>query len=400
MKMKRMLVTGAAVAVLLVSAAGSANADPMTPLFLGTAGAGTILGTGLDAAFGNPAQLGCTQSDGFHLRLVGIGVGIGNNSVGFAEYRKYNGADLNDQDKATILSKVPSDGLRLRTDGGASAMAVLIDGWSVHADAFAVGRGQFDRQIFELLFYGNADQSYWDFANTSGEGMAGGRIVLSHGARLMQAFGHGLYAGFSASYIRGLYYAKSGETHATLATQEGGLSGAGIANWTTAEGGNGFGLDLGLAMPIGSRWTAGLKLEHIVNLVKWSRNVRDRQYQAHFDDLTVDNYDDSLVVTTETSRPGAAFTRGLPPAMRAGIGRIGTSFSVAAEIAVALREGLGVSTRPSLATGLEFSPIHLLPLRLGASVGGESGWSFGCGAGVLLGPVRLDTGMKIDQGVW
>lgn len=400
MSTKRVIMNGVVLAMLLTSAAITASAEPLTPLTLGTAGTGTILGTGLDAAFGNPAQLGWKQSSGFQLRLVGIGVGVGNNSLGFTEYRRYNGTDLNEQDKATILSHVPADGLRFRTDGGASVMAMRIGSWSVHADAFGTGRGQFDREIFELLFYGNADKANWEFTNTSGEGLAGGQIVLSHGRRMMQLLGHGLYAGISASYIRGLYFARSSDAQASLATQEGGLSGAGIANWTTAEGGNGWGLDFGLAMDLGSRWTAGFKVEHLIHQIRWDRNVLDRRYEAHFEDLTVENYDDSMVVTTETSVPGAAFTRGLAPSMHAGIGRVGNSFSAAAEVTVALRDGLGASTKPSLSAGLEYSPIGLLPLRLGASVGGETGWSVGWGAGLRLGPVRLDTGMKIDEGIW
>ena len=375
-------------------------ADPMTPLSLGTAGTGTVLGFGIDAAYGNPAHLGWRQESGFQLRLAGVGAGIGNNSLGFAEYRRYNGTDLDDNDKAAILSGIPADGFRLRSDVAASAMATRIGRWSLHADAFVVARGRFDRQLFELLFYGNADRSTWNFTNSDGEGLAGGQIALSHGRPLIRIWGRELFAGFSASYIRGLYYARSKDAGASLATQEGGLTGAGSANWVTAEGGTGWGLDLGVAMEAWPQWIASVKLEHAVHQIRWSRNVRERHYEASFENLTIDNYDDSMVVTTESSRPGAAFSRGLPPCMRAGLGRIGKRFRAAAEFSVALRDGLGASTRPSLAGGLEYTLLHLLPLRFGAAVGGESGWVTGWGAGLLLGPVRLDTGMKIDEGFW
>ena len=391
-----------ALAINFVLCAGTvvSSADPMTPLFLGTAGAGTVLGFGIDAAFGNPAQLGWQQPSRFQLRLAGLGAGVANNSFGLADYRRYNGTDLDAQDKAAILSNIPLDGLRLRTDGNVSALATRLGRWSLRADGFGVVRGRLDRQLLELLFYGNADRAAWTFANTDGEGMAGGQVVLSHGRAIVRLWGRELYAGFSASYIRGLYYARSEDTRAALALQEGGLSGAARADWITAEGGFGWGLDLGLAMEPWPQWVAALKLENAVHQIHWDRNVRARHYETSFENLTVDNFDDSLLVTTESSRPGAAFSRGLPPSIRAGLGRIGNRLRVATELSVSLRDGLGASTRPRLAGGVEYSPIHLLPLRFGAAVGGESGWAVGWGAGLLLGPVRLDTGIKIDKGFW
>jgi hypothetical protein len=372
----------------------------MTPLSLGTAGTGTILGFGIDAAFGNPAQLGWRQPSRFQIRLAGLGAGVSNNSLGLEEYRRYNGTDLDELDKAAILSRIPLDGFRLRTDGGASALATRIGRWSVRADAFGVARGRLDRQLFELLFYGNADRAAWTFANTDGEGMAGWEVVLSHGRSLFRLFGRQLYAGVSVAHIRGLYYARSYDARATLAAQEGGLSGAARADWITAEGGSGWGLDLGVAMEPWPKWVVALKLEHAIHQIGWSENVRERHYETSFENLTIDNYDDSMLVTTESSRPGAAFSRGLPPCVRAGLGRIGERLRLATELSVSLRDGLGASARPCLAGGVEYSPIHPLPLRIGAAVGGESEWAIGWGAGLLFGPVRLDTGIKIDEGFW
>ena len=377
-----------------------ACASDWTVLSTSTAGAGMPMSFGLESAYANPAHLGIATSESLEIRLVGAGAGIGNNGFGFGDYRQYNGTHLDDADKRAILSNVPNDGLQFVADAGATAFATRIGRWSLHTSAFGSARGRIDRDAVELILFGNAHQSAWEFENVDGEGLAAWKIALSHGRSIGQLAGGRLYAGFSIARIRGLYYGRTDETYADLATANSGLTGSANLDALTAEGGNGWGMDIGLAWEPSKQWIASFKIENAVHTIRWDVNTEVTHYDLVFDDLTVDNYEDSLWTYDDTTEPAPAFSRGLPPQLHLGLGRIGNRVKASALVSVGLGDRFAVSTTPRIAGGIEYSLLSILPLRMGIAAGGTSGFSVGWGAGLHVGPMRLDAGVRVDRGVW
>src|SRR4030042_351703 len=64
------------------------------------------------------------------------------------------------------------------------------------------------------------------------------------------------------------------------------------ADGLTAEGGSGWGLDLGVAWEQSAQSVFSLKLENLIHTISWNRNVEVTHYTLQFEDLTIDNFDD------------------------------------------------------------------------------------------------------------
>jgi hypothetical protein len=385
--------------VALCPPCNDAQASSM-PLSIATAGADLSLATGLDAVSGNPAQLGLPQHQTTQFRLLGFGGGIGNNSFGLSDYRRYNGATLTAEDKADILDNIPDDGLALRAEAGVSALSLRLGHWAVTSSAIGSASGRIDQDAVELLLYGNAHQTDWNFDQSDASGFAAWQIAVSHGRRLGSFVGSPLYVGATLSHIRGLYFAEASQIEAGFATATNGLVGDATADWLTASGGSGWGLDLGVAWQPSAASLVSFKLENLIHTISWNRDVEITHFSLVFDDLTLDNFDDSLWVSEEVTEPHANLSRGLPLRLRLGAMRSFKRFQLALDASVSVAERFASSTKPVLAGAVSYALWRPVTLRTGLAAGGASGFAVGWGLGLNLGPVVLDTAVRIDRGMW
>lgn len=371
-----------------------------TPQLVATTGASRAFGYGLEAAFANPAFLGCTPSHGTEVRLVGVGVGVASNGLGWDDYRKYNGATLSDSDKNDILNRIPVAGMQMTADAGATAMAIRRGRLSVRIDGSATGGGRLDRDAIELIFFGNAEQPDWSFDDSDAEALAAWNLRLAYGLPVGRLFGRPVFAGASVAYVRGLYYGRAEDARADLRTAHTGLTGSATGDVYSAEGGSGVGVDLGMAVDLGSRWTAGLSAENVIHTIHWSHNADVTHYYLQFDDLTVDNFEDSLWIASDVRETLDGFSRGLPVRMRLSVGHRAPHWRLGTALSVDTENRLSYSTTPVLSAGAEYDLLSFLPVRLGAAIGGVSGPAFGWGGGVRLWRAELNVGFRIDRGFW
>ncbi|MBD3298422.1 MAG: hypothetical protein GF341_07200 [candidate division Zixibacteria bacterium] len=395
----RRIVLGVALFGMVVTLSPQALAG-WTPQMVATTGASRAFGHGLEAAFTNPAFLGVTPSHGTQLRLVGVGAGVASNGLGWDDYRKYNGATLSDNDKNDILSRIPVAGMQMTADAGATAMAIRRGRLSVRVDGSATGGGRLDRDAVELIFFGNAEQPDWTFDDSDAEGLATWNLRVAYGLPVGRLFGRPVFAGASVAYVRGLYYGRAEEARADLRTSHTGLAGSATGDVYSAEGGSGVGVDLGMAVDLGSRWTAGLSVENVIHTVQWSHNAEVTRYYLQFDDLTVDNFEDSLWVANEIRETLDGFRRGLPARMRVSIGHSTPRWRFGTAISIDTEDRLSYSTTPVLSAGVEHDLLSFLPVRLGAAIGGVSGPAFGWGGGLRFWRTELNVGFRIDRGFW
>jgi hypothetical protein len=262
------------------------------------------------------------------------------------------------------------------------------------------GRGNLDREAIDLILHGNADQPDWTFENSQGDGLASWQIALSHGRSLFQLHGGAVYAGISAAYVRGLYLARADQVRADLATQTTGLTGEATAQWITSTGGSGVGVDAGLAWQARPNLLVSFAGTHLYHSISWTQNVERTRYDLVFEDVTVDNFEDSLWESEEVTESIASFSEGLPAHLRLGAGLTMGATRYAVESSVSTADRFGASTKPALAAAVEHTIAKRLPVRLGMSVGGRSEFAVGCGAGVRLGGFAWDFGIKIDRALW
>jgi hypothetical protein len=386
--------------ILVLIALCPTQSQATTALAIATAGADLALASGLDAVSGNPAHLGKPGAIQTQLRLFSVGGGLRSNSLGWSDYRRYNGTTLTADDKSAILDKIPGGGFALTAEAGISALALRVGQWALTTGAVASGRGLMDEDALELLFYGNAHRADWIFEDSDAEGMAAWQIALSHGRRIGSLRNRPLYFGISVAHIRGLYFAEASEASARLATETTGLVGDAAADLTTSTGGSGWGLDLGIAYETGNRSLISLKLENLIHTVQWNRDVTVTHYSLQFDDLTIDNFDDTLWTSDEIEEARGPIRSGLPPHLRLGWGLERDRFQFGLEASAAFAERFAASTKPILAAAVGYWPWSPVHLRTGWAAGGESGITVGWGLGLNLGPVVWNAAVGIDRGLW
>jgi len=388
-------------AIIIVIGAGMpGHAIPVTPRSVGLADNSMPISSGIEALTDNPAALALDTRGGWELRLASLATRVGTNGLGIGDYRLYNGATLTAADKEDILNKIPADGFQLGAHAEASAIALRISSFGVRFSGYGVARGSIDRELLEMLFYGNEQDRLYTSELNNGEGLAAAEFAVSYAARMGRIKGHPVYAGLTVRLIRGLYYAELEKAEGQLVSELSGVTGSGDAVATTAEGGSGFGMNLGAVMTIGPRYSLACVLENIPGFIRWSKNVESKTYSIRFEGITADNFEDSLWIDEETSTPISSFSRSLPARLRFGIGHTGRKLNTAAVLSFGFADRLAVSTTPELGLGAEYFLSSFLPLRTGFTIGGMDGFSMGVGGGIHLGVFHLELAARTTGGLW
>jgi hypothetical protein len=396
----RILLTIVAIVILLIGATRAGLTAPVSPRAVAMADNAFPLSRGLDALSDNPAALALRQSPGWDLRLVDVSSGLGSNALGLSDYRLYNGATLTAADKAAILAKIPAEGWRLEAHAEASALAVCVGSFGLRFSGFGQARGTIDREMLELLFYGNeADRTYVSEFN-AGEGMVGAQLSLSYAAGLARWGRTSIYSGLTVRLLRGLYYVQLENAQGSLVAGYTGVSGSGYATATVAEGGSGLAVDWSMLLSFSPRYAASLVLENAVGFIRWSHDPEMREYSVYFEDITADNFEDSLWVEEQSATPISAFSRTLPARLRLGLGRTGEKLNTSIVASIGLSDRLAVSTTPELGLGAEYFLFPFLPLRAGVSVGGLNSFTAGLGGGLHMGLIQLELAARTAGGLW
>jgi hypothetical protein len=100
--------------------------------------------------------------------------------------------------------------------------------------------------------------------------------------------------------------------------------------------------------------------------------------------MTVDNMDEDYVVTDDYSIEIDDFSTNLPSVLNVGLANTSGKLIWAVDWEQGFRRATGVSSKPRLSLGLEWSPLASLPLRTGYSVGGNRNSAFSFGSGFHL----------------
>lgn len=356
------------------------------------------LASGVDAGRFNPANLGLTDHQATGLELVGIGANISNNAFTLDDYNTYTGAFLTTEDKEYILSRIPSEGLRLNAHAEAGVLSASTGPFAFAVTGVGTADVNLNKDLFELILNGNtiADTihvtgSYSDAISYVSAGLSYGYAVYSHGTRQLSV-------GVTARYLRGIFVEQVTELQGLAATHLTGFSGEGRAILQTAEGGSGYGLDFGAALKLNESYTVGVTLHNALGSISWNRNPREYGYIFSFDTMNVDNMSDDFVTSDDYDIPIDGFTTTLPRILTAGIGKTSGAVRWAVDWEQGLERKPGSSTKPRLGLGAEWSPIGVIPLRAGYAFGGDRNAGFSVGSGVHAAMVQLDFAVVSGNG--
>ncbi|MFZ5979759.1 MAG: DUF5723 family protein [Candidatus Zixiibacteriota bacterium] len=350
----------------------------------------TALAKGPDAGKYNPANLGLRDYRRTGLEIVGVGANISNNAFTLNDYNEYSGALLTTEDKDYILGKIPQEGLKLAVDAEATVMALSTGAYAFNVTGIGIADVNMSRDLFELILNGNTfadtinvNGSYSDLVSYASAGLSYGMPLFSSGTRQ-------LAVGATVKYIRGIAIEEVVELEGLAATFATGFEGEGHMVVRTATGGSGYAVDLGAAFKINNSYTVGACLKNFVSHITWNNETEEHGYDFSFDTVTVDNMDEDFVVSDDYSVPIDNFSTDLPSTLTVGIAKISGKLQWAVDWEQGFNRNTGVSSKPLISTGLEYSFIGLLPLRAGFTTGGDRNTTFSFGSGFNISPIYLD----------
>jgi hypothetical protein len=228
-----------------------------------------------------------------------------------------------------------------------------------------------------------------------------GEISASY-ARAFRAADGPLSMGLSIKLIRGIGYFDLVRAAGDLVTTNDGVTGAGELVARTAQGGWGYGVDLGAWRALGPAWTASLAVQDLAGRVRWGRCVEEHTTTFHVRDATLedleDDPDDLVDEATETRGIGA-FERRIGPVVVAGVAWKRGRYTGAADLRKSFEQGSGRVRRPLVAAGVEAYVASWLTARGGIGIGGWDDFATALGLTFSPGPVRVDVAMLAPGGL-
>ncbi len=397
MSTSKIAVLAATISILIPAIArpiglSSARATAMGGSFMG-------LAEGVYAPLYNPANIGLSGYRQFGIEVAGVGAKISNNSFSLKDYNDYTGAVLDEEDKSAILGKIPSEGLKINADIEARAMSLSLGSIVFSLSGNAATEVNLGKDALELFLKGNGLNDTFSLEGMYSEAIAYGTAGISYGTSIYKSGTRQLAIGATYKYIRGIAYEKVTELRGGVVTLSTGYRGEGTMIARTAQGGNGYALDLGAALKINDRYTAGISISNFLSSIKWSNKTEEHGYHFQFDSVTVENMDDSIIVSDDYSKDIPAFKSSLPSIMRLGLAKISGKLLWAIDWEQGFKQAAGSSSQPRLSAGVEYKFVGFLPLRAGYSIGGRSGSVISGGFGIDLAVAYLDLAVANHSGL-
>jgi hypothetical protein len=381
-----------AIAMSVVAAATGASVRPAgeDPAFAAAA-------AGPAATSWNPANLALFPER--RVELFALRGGIGNDSYTLREYQELNGAFWDDDDKNTVLGGIHGSQVTLSGQASLRATGVSLGHLAFSTETRGASRASLPKEALELLLYGNTVGETFDLEGARAEGVAFTELRLSFAGSLRGVVPlapralDGWCAGASAKMLKGWGYGELLEAQGGVTTSVENLTGNGYLRYVTAQGGSGFGFDLGLAGPVGRGWTASLAARDLAARIKWTGQVEERTDCFAAPGISLGD-DNEVVVTESVTVPLGSVTTALPAVYSVGLAREQGRLLTAFQLEAAGEQRLGASPALRASAGAAWTFTRWFALRGSLSLGGEDAAAIGGGAGFAWGPVQLDLALR------
>ncbi len=362
----------------------------------------------------NPATVALRTWYNFELNLASAAAEFGNNSLRKEQYDAYFTEEnyfLTEENRDDILSVIPEEGLEAGAAANILGLAFFAPNFSLSVTGEGLGAVTVPRDAIELAFRGNADEGRtYTFDQSDGVGAAMVSFRLS-GAYQIPVDKRSPFRfaalGMTMKYMVGLGYGEvldfSGSfENFDLAQNRPFLALNGHYEAIQADGGNGFGIDLGGIVRFkGEDLTIGLSFVNLLGSIDWNSGTERRTVDI-IDGNEIqlpDGIPDSIHVSQTTEIPN--FSRTLPRTMNLSIGyRPMNEFLLTASYDQGLNETMGAAKDARFAMGAEYAGLSFLPLRTGITLGDADGVGFGLGFGINAKFWYLDVGYITRGGIF
>lgn len=375
---------------------GLSNARSMS-----MAGAYTALAAGVESPVWNPANLGLRNKHAYTVNLVSVGLSLNNNGFTYDQYLKYNGSYLTEQDKRDILDSIPETGLSGEVDAEVQALGISFGSFAIMFSGFEFSDLNVSKDAAELLLYGNQFGRNYDFQDSRADGSGLAGVALSKAFRLKMAGMQEFAIGVTGKYVHGVATAQLREASGSVTTDIDGLHGSGRLVFDRSLGGDGLGLDLGLAARPTTSLTLSMSVSNVYSNINWNTDTKRHVYEFTADSVTVQSIGDvgldSVIVDTDSTYRLEGFSSHMPRQLRLGIARTGRHFTLAVNLVQGFEESVSSTTKPRFSVGSELRLIPLLPLRTGVAFGGKRGLTTSAGFGLDFGLLAWDFGLAVQD---
>ncbi|WP_420125219.1 DUF5723 family protein [Longimicrobium sp.] len=380
---------------------------PLTPRALGMGGAYVGVARGHESLWQNPANLGLPNSPHWSAGIPTLSLGLGTRGIETGDLQdliEYN--DLSEQERADLLAEIPAGGTGFDADLRAPLVALQVRRFAVGLSYQIVGSHTVNKSIVDLVLNGFDPQNTYTIDNTAGTRAAFWDIAAAYGHRVGP-----VSVGATAHYYipRELVRSALVDVDTTFSVVSGfrvptdiQVTYAGVGS----TGGNGFGVDLGVAAEPIPGLTLSAAVDNVFKSVEWSDDLRVRTVTLNADDYQNGDpetlqaeYEDSEREYNQAVDAVQPFGRladsvlalrdqGLPTVLRAGAAyRLGTGTTLAAAFQSELDDSpAGALWDQQLSFGVQ-QKIPLITLRAGLATDMEDGSLLS--GGLSLGPIQL-----------
>lgn len=203
------------------------------------------------------------QIFGFHFNFY-------NNAFSGKDYNYYNGKYLSNSDKEVLLRSIPPQGWKLSTEAYLSFLSFYYHFWNLDVSFNLRSKGRIEKEIFELLLFGNKPNQVYQLKESKGE--------VSLFSQVKNIFNFSIkkdwIIGLGISYLQGYHYLKTENNYLYLLTTKKYLNLYNEINYKKSSGGKGFGIDIGLGKKVKENFGFKIVIENLVNKIFWQKENR------------------------------------------------------------------------------------------------------------------------------
>lgn len=388
------------------------------------AGTYTTHSRGVDAVGWNPANLGFPEERPFSWSLVNINGAAHNNAFSIAQYNRFSGANLENENRKTdLLESISSDGWRWTMDMHTSVPGISfsVTNWAFTSDLIVLNDISIPKDLFKFLFTGNTenDSLVFDFSQ---ETLALGMHSFSFGMPF-QAFSLGI----SLKYLNGLYYSGMTYQEGALYTTPEAITGVMHYQEQEAVGGNGVAVDIGVTTREREDWQFGMAINNLGGKMKWGKATPTARFVSgtlsqllpideiarttnHFygldslngESLYRKDMSDLVIDSVSVMEGTEQFTVKYPTMFRFGGSYALPDYylKVMMDFRTGFEDRFFARNRWVWSTALEWRRKPWLPIRTGIAWDGSSFTQWGLGLGFETELLELNLGLSFERGMW
>ncbi|MGQ0563387.1 MAG: hypothetical protein ACT443_16140 [Gemmatimonadota bacterium] len=360
----------------------------------------TALARGYAAVSWNPALLGLPGNPGASLALLPVRGIAGLDPVTLGDIADFEGQVVPATVREQWLTRIEAEGSEQGTGGGdATYVAAQIGRLGVQVGSQFRAVGNLSPGAAELLFFGNAGRTgeprEIELSGSDLAAHASSTVALSFALPLGSSDFAQTAVGVTAKYTLGHLFLFGEDQGSTITADPSVNVRFPIIGTSTddfnANGGSGFGLDIGFAARRGAL-TVGATIQNVINTFEWHDDkLIFREGLATFDDETSESsFDEAPFATAPANLRQLVEDAKFKPT-------IGAGFALEATSQLTLSGDLRARTGDSmledepklhLGAGAEFRALPILPIRVGVAYVTE-GYQIGGGVGLNLGPLNI-----------